>query len=66
MPDIAARWTCSACPRATRTFAFVAYGEDGLPADCVVWGQDPAAMIDGTLWRVNEPPFDLAGCRVLP
>jgi hypothetical protein len=51
---------------AVMTFAFMAYDAYGQPADCVVWGEDPQALIDGTLSRVNEPPFSLASCRVLP
>jgi hypothetical protein len=48
------------------TFAVMVYDEAGAFADCVVWGQNPAALIDGTILRVNEPPFDPTPCRILP
>jgi hypothetical protein len=66
-PNVSTLFRCRAHFESTvMTYAFAVYDGDGNVVDCVVWGHDPAAMIDGTLARVNDPPFDLAGCRVLP
>ncbi|MEQ1508630.1 MAG: hypothetical protein ABMB14_40740 [Myxococcota bacterium] len=48
------------------SYAAAAYDATGRIADCVAWGGDPQAMIDGTVVRVNDPPFDLTGCRIAP
>lgn len=66
-PNQSSLFTCPAFYEAgVMTYAFLVYDLDGSPADCVVWGQDPQAMIDGTIERVNEPPFDLANCTIAP
>jgi hypothetical protein len=47
------------------SYAAMVYDADGTPADCVAWGEDPAAVIDGNRARANEPGWDLAGCVIL-
>ncbi|MBX2804107.1 MAG: hypothetical protein KTR31_40970 [Myxococcales bacterium] len=54
-------------PEGIMTYAYRIYDGDGVLADCLVQGHDPAALIDGTNERVSEPPdaAELADCREL-
>lgn len=39
---------------------------NGDVADCVAWGEDPQALVDGTAEPgANAPTFDLSTCRVV-
>lgn len=45
------------------TFAFGVWDDDGVFADCLVFGHDPAAMIAGGD-RTLEPSFSLSACTI--
>ncbi|MBX2803762.1 MAG: hypothetical protein KTR31_39165 [Myxococcales bacterium] len=48
------------------TYAFRAYDSTGAFADCVIAGENPTALRDGTIKRVNEPanPSEIASCDI--
>lgn len=46
------------------TYAFRVYDDTGALLDCLVAGNNPGGLIDGSIDRVNDPsnPTELAGC----
>ena len=49
------------------SYAIAVWDLGGTLADCVAFGDAPAALINGSPFgRVNEPAFDVSGCRTEP
>ncbi|HHO53450.1 MAG TPA: hypothetical protein ENK18_21905 [Deltaproteobacteria bacterium] len=48
------------------SYAFRVYDFDNVMADCIIGGDDPTGMVNGTYNRVNDPvnPGELASCDV--
>lgn len=58
-------FSCAADIQAkTMTYAFAIDDLNGNLSDCLVYGQDPSALINGTKARNSDPEFDLGACAL--
>lgn len=59
-------FTCEAFEGGDLTWAVMVKALSGEAADCVVFGLDPDAVMNGTILGTHPPAFDTSTCRLIP